>query len=430
MTFTNLLIAIAAFVLFLVILSQVGKVSELISGASKSEDEEYEESSSINGVVFLLVGFIGMALIVWSYFSQSDKYLPPASSELGRAWDYLFYTIFTPPILLIFFITHILLFWFIYKYRYKKGRKATYFAHSNKLEIIWTVVPLVTMIFFGAITLPKWAQATAKPGPDALHIKVTGQQFKWHIAYPGEDNTFGNRNIREYGSAANILGLNPMDEAGYDDVYSDLEIVVPVNREIAFDLSALDVLHDFYLPHFRVKMDCVPGVPTRIKIIPDRTTEDMREYLDDPTFNYEVACAELCGNGHYNMRRQLRVVEQDEFDAWIAEQKTAKDVFYTSLIEAHEKEQEKMKTAAEAASHGGDHSTDSHSSDIDANGGSHDNATTIDTHDGDIHDTTEIHSGDDHDTEIHEEEGHDIDLDHIEEEIKEVIKEEVETSIH
>jgi len=432
MTFTNLLIAIAAFVLLLVILSQIGKVGELITGVSKSDEEADEDSASINGVVFLLVGFIGMAVMAWSYFSQGHKYLPPAASKLGRTWDFLFYNVFTPPILLIFFITHITLFWFIFKYRYKKGRKAHYFSHSNKLEIIWTVVPLVTMIVFGFLTLPKWAEATAKPGPDALHIKVTGQQFKWHVAYPGDDNTFGARSIRTFGSASNILGLDPLDNAGYDDVYSDIEIVIPKNREVSFDLTALDVLHDFYLPHFRVKMDCVPGVPTRIKIIPDKTTEEMRELTGDPNFNFEVACAELCGNGHYNMRRQLRVVEPAEFEEWIAAQKPAKEVFYNTLITAYEKEQEemKMKAVQNASTHGTSHSTDSHSTD--SHGDSHDSIV------GDDHDSNS-HSGSDHQSQGHDTDGHesethsggdhDTDVEHLEEKIKEIVTEEVKTSI-
>jgi len=351
MTLTNFLIAALAFILFLVIMGQIGKVSDLVSGSSKDEDEAYEDTSSVNGIVFLLVGLVGMGLMVWSYIAQSDKYLPPAASELGRDWDFLFYVIFSPPIILVFFITHITLFYFAFKYRFKKKRKAWYFSHSNKLEIIWTAVPLITMIVLGFLTIPKWVEATAKPGEDALHIRVTGHQFKWFIAYPGTDDVFGSRDIRQHGKLSNLLGLDPEDEAGYDDVYTDAEIVIPKGREISFDLSALDVLHDFYLPHFRVKMDCVPGVPTRIKIIPDRTTEEMREITGDPSFEFEVACAELCGQGHWNMRRVLRVVEPHEYEAWFAEQALAKDMYYDNLLAELEEER---AMATDDDHHGGD----------------------------------------------------------------------------
>ncbi len=332
MTFTNLVIGLIAFVLLIIVLMQISKVAELLRSSRKDQEKAEQDSSRSLARIFLSVGIIGTILIIWSYFSQSHKYLPEAASELGRAWHNIFYKVFTPPIMIVFFITQGLLFYFAYKYRYKKGRKVEYFSHSNRLEMIWTSVPLITMIVFGAITIPKWVQATSAPSENAMHIRITGMQFKWFMAYPGKDGEFGERKVRQYGNIQNLLGLNPYDEKGYDDVYVD-ELVVPVNQEISFDLEALDVIHDFYLPHFRMKMDCVPGVPTRLKIIPDITTEEMRTKTGNPDFNYEIACAELCGTGHWNMRRVIKVVSQDEFDRWLNEQMLAKDLYYNTILE-------------------------------------------------------------------------------------------------
>ena len=114
------------------------------------------------------------------------------------------------------------------------------------------------------------------------------------------------------------------------------EIVVPVGEEIAFDLTALDVIHDFYLPHFRMKMDAIPGVPTSIKIPPDKTTAQMIEETGNPNFEYEIACAELCGSGHWNMRTTLRVVSQEEYESWLSEQTLAKEMYYNTLLASDE----------------------------------------------------------------------------------------------
>ncbi len=357
MTFTNLVIGIITFILLLIILMQISKVTEVLRGARKDQNQAEEESSNLLGSVFFAVGIIGMALIVWSYFLEknpgTNKFLPEAATALGRSFDHIFYNIFTPPILIVFFITQFLLFYFAYKYRYKKNGKAFYFSHSNRLEIIWTSVPLITMIIFGIVTIPKWVQATSAPSENAMHIRITGMQFKWFMAYPGADNEFGERDVRKYGKITNLLGLVPDDTKGYDDIYVE-ELYVPVNQEISFDLSALDVIHNFYLPHFRVKMDCVPGVPTRMKIIPDRTTEEMKELTDNPNFEYEIACAELCGNGHWNMRRTIKVVSQEEFDQWLATQTSAKELYYNTILAEQAKQEQELDAHTEHSDHAED----------------------------------------------------------------------------
>lgn len=331
MTFQTLIIGLVAFLLVIIVLSQISKIGDLMRSMVRNQDKAEEDSANMLGTIFAIVGFVGMALLTISYFAARDRFLPVAASELGREWtkSFNFYSIF---IVIIFFVTHILLFVFSYKYRYKLGRVVHYFPESMKLEAIWTIIPLIVLVMLAITTTPKWIKATSKPSEDALHIRVTGKQFEWYVAYPGKDNTFGERDIMQFGNIDNLMGLDPKDEAGYDDVYSFTEIVVPVNKEIVFNLSALDVIHDLYLPHFRVKMDAIPGVPTRIKVIPDTTTEEMREITGNPEYNYEIACAELCGTGHWNMRRVLKVVTQEEYDSWIAEQPIAMETHYTDIL--------------------------------------------------------------------------------------------------
>ncbi|MBX2846614.1 MAG: cytochrome c oxidase subunit II [Saprospiraceae bacterium] len=340
MSFNNFLIVLFVIATIVIVMAQIAKLGDMITNLKKDPEKAEEESSTNLALLFIVSGLLFVGLITWSYFNQQPRFLPEASSELGRDWDWLFYIVFSPPIVLIFFITHALLFWFVYKYSYKKGRVGFYFPESIKLEMIWTVVPAVVMIALVGLGLGKWIKATSPPSEDAMHIRITGMQFKWMINYAGDDGEFGDRDIRKWGKEfgiQNLLGLDPTDAEGYDDIYPD-EIVVPVNQEIAFDINALDVLHDFYLPNFRIKMDAVPGVPTRIKIKPDVTTAQMREKLGDPDFEYEIACAELCGTGHWNMKKVLRVVSQEEYDEWLASQATAKAIYYQPLLDKLEKE--------------------------------------------------------------------------------------------
>lgn len=341
MTLTTLLFVLALILLTIVVLAQLSKVGDLLSDLAGDEEKSEENQAAIYSAIFAIVGVIGIVLLFLSYKSVDHKFLPEAASALGR--DYTkYFRLFSIPIVAIFLITHALLFGFAYLYRYKSGRKVFYFPESNKLEIIWTSIPLVVLVGLGLLTTPKWIQATSKPGEDALHIKVTGQQFKWFVGYAGKDGQFGERDFsyaRKYG-INNMLGLNPNDQKGYDDLYTT-EVVLPVGQEVSFDLSALDVIHDFYLPHFRVKMDAIPGVPTRIKITPDRTTAQMKEITGNPDFEFEIACAELCGSGHWNMKMPLRVVEQAEYDAWLAKQMSAKDLFIDTILD----EQKKMAAA-------------------------------------------------------------------------------------
>jgi cytochrome c oxidase subunit 2 len=184
-----------------------------------------------------------------------------------------------------------------------------------------------------------------------MEIEATGMQFAWILRYPGEDGKLGTRNFRLINSV-NPLGQDWTDVKNLDDFHPS-DLVLPKGKKVRVRIMARDVLHDFFLPQFRVKMDAVPGLPTFFVFTPSKTTEEYREELSrypeyqvpadplDPNgpekwevFEYELACAELCGYGHYSMRKLVRIVEQDEYDAWVREQKS----YYLSTIRGNDED--------------------------------------------------------------------------------------------
>ncbi len=214
----------------------------------------------------------------------------------------------------MFFITQAILFWFAYKYRARKGHKAQHFSHDNKLEIIWTVIPAIVLTVLVARGIAAWYDITGDAPDDARIVEVTAQQFNWIVRYPGTDGVLGQREF-ELIDGENALGINWSDTKSHDD-FMPTELVLEKGVPVLFKLGAKDVLHAFYLTHFMVKMDCVPGIPTQFWMTPTLTTDEMRELRNEPEFDYELACAELCGRAHWNMRFVVKVLEPAEYAEW------------------------------------------------------------------------------------------------------------------
>ena len=346
------LVILLILVLVVIILIQVGKVNEL---ASKIRgEEEAEQQSNNRTALFCLLFLIGfMIYCVYTGFIYKDIVLwygPHISaSEHGGRIDHLFnVTLFWTGI--VFVLTHVLLFWFSYKYRSQKGVNQAYITHNNTIEYLWTGIPALVLVYLVAAGLDVWNDVMPDVDPnddDYIEIEAVGQQYQWEIRYPGEDGKLGTRNYKLIDPATNNIGMDFTDEKTHDDLIISGDFYLPVGQKVRVRITSKDVLHNFYLPHHRVKMDAIPGLPTYFIFTPSILTADYRKRLkghpdwevpaeaDEPdgpkrweAFDYELACAELCGKGHYSMRRVLKVVSQREYDQWLKDQKS----FYLTNI--------------------------------------------------------------------------------------------------
>ncbi len=320
---------------------QIGRISDLAKSLRGEREAQFSDNEFHARLSFIfMILFLGATIISAYYYKNYMLGFGPhvAASAHGDSLDFMFkITLLITGI--VFVITHIALFWFAFKYRERKGSKASFFSHSNRLEIVWTIIPAVVMTFLVVGGLDAWNEVMADIGPDDdyIEIEAIGMQYAWLLRHPGADGRLGARDFR-LTSGSNPMAQDWSDEKNHDDLHID-KIVLPVNRKVRVRINSRDVLHNFYLPHFRLKMDAVPGMPTYFVFTPSMTTqqyrEKLREYAEyripaDPlrpdgpqlweVFNFELACAELCGQGHYSMRRIVEIVEENEYRSWLATQ--------------------------------------------------------------------------------------------------------------
>ena len=216
------------------------------------------------------------------------NWLPPAASTYASDIDFLFWVIMVVTGI-IFVGVEVTLVYFIFKYRAREGRKAEYIQGSTKAEVIWTVTPAVIVVILAFLSQDLWSQIKDQdrfPTP-GLELRIQAEQFEWNITYPGIDGVLGTE----------------------DDFTRRNALHVPVDVAVVADLVAIDVIHSFFVPAFRIKQDAVPGM------------DDQRLWFEaTQTGVFELACAELCGIGHYRMRARVFVHTQEEFDRWVMEQ--------------------------------------------------------------------------------------------------------------
>jgi len=313
-------LAVLVVVLIFIVIFQIAKASEYVS-ILKGEKKAREQSNRING--FLLIEFLVLGLIgvYWCNDLLKGKILGESASEQGEGVDTLIYV--TLAITgVVFVITQIALFWFAFKYQEKEGRKAFYFPHNNKLEVIWTVIPAIALTILVAFGLKHWFQLTSEAPKDAAVVEITGKQFNWIFRYPGKDGALGRRDFTKIDPAAgNELGLDWNDPLNKDD-FMPTEMHLVVGKPVKLVIGSRDVIHDVGLPHFRMKMDAVPGIPTTLWFTPKYTTKQMKEKTGNADFTYEISCDQMCGSGHYSMRGVIVVETQEEYDKWVAGQKS------------------------------------------------------------------------------------------------------------
>jgi cytochrome c oxidase subunit 2 len=312
---------LAILALAFLVVFQIAKASEYVS-VLKGEEKTFLQNNRINAFLFMVFLVLGLAGAYWCNELFYDKTLlgKPAASEHGEKIDTMMWlTLGITGV--VFFLTQILLFWFSWKYQYTEKRKAFYYPHNNKLELLWTVVPALFLTVLVGFGLYYWFGITKAAPKDAQVVEITGKQFNWLVRYPGKDGVLGRKNYRlTDASNGNALGVDWEDGASHDDLEAT-EVHLVVNKPVKFVINAQDVIHDVGLPHFRLKMDAVPGIPTTIWFTPKYTTAEMKNITGNKDFVYEISCDQMCGSGHYSMKGIIVVETQEEYNAWIGEKK-------------------------------------------------------------------------------------------------------------
>ena len=337
---------------------QMVKIFDLTQTNRDTSQVANDKDNSING--YLMLGFLGFIyfITIISFALWGDLPLVSNSaSEHGPEIDRLM-IISMAVIFVVQTITQFLLHYFAYKYKGEKGKKALFYADNDKLEFIWTIIPVIVLaglIMYGLFT---WNDIMIiDEEEDPLVIELYAQQFNWKARYAGQDNVLGEANVRLINlDNANILGLDESDPNALDDIITT-ELRLPVGRPILFKMRSQDVLHSAYMPHFRAQMNCVPGMITQFAFTPTITTEDMRlnpeiydkvsninkirneksiklqakgeEPLDRYEFDYLLLCNKICGKSHYNMQMKIIVETEDNYNEWLKEQR----LFKNSLVQ-------------------------------------------------------------------------------------------------
>ena len=337
---------------------QMVKIFDLAQANKDVTQVANDNDNRIHGYLMLafLVFIYGITIVSFALWGD----LPLTSnsaSEHGPEIDRLM-IISMVVIFIVQTITQFLLHYFAFKYKGEKGRKALFYADNDKLEFIWTVIPVIVLaglIMYGLFT---WTDImNIDEDEDPIVVELYAQQFNWKARYAGEDNVLGKANVRLINlDNANILGLDESDPNAQDDIITT-ELHLPVGQPILFKMRSQDVLHSAYMPHFRAQMNCVPGMITQFAFTPTVTTEEMRlnpdiyekvrninkirvqkskklqangeEPLDSYEFDYLLLCNKICGKSHYNMQMKIIVESEEDYKAWLQEQK----LFKNSLVQ-------------------------------------------------------------------------------------------------
>ena len=373
------LIILIVIILGAIALAQLVRVYELSSKLRKSAEHEVNDKDNhINGLlmyIFMLLTFAGFIYLMLKYGWTGRG---EAASTQGVETDWLLNLNFII-IIISYFITNYLLFYFTYKYVRKPGVKAYFYPHNNKLEMIWTIVPAVVLAFIIILGLKSWSKITSPAEPDAIRIELFAKQYDWTARYAGLDNELGKYDYK-LTSDNNELGLitsNTIDTSiaimskeilsltkllnNRDTILNDSVIVVRRNtlsvkerlfrlvtqlkenhdkkadaavwddiiqrdtlylckgENYEFNMRARDVLHSAYFPHFRIQMNAVPGMTTRMKLTPNMTTEEMRAKKNNPNFNFILMCNKICGGAHYKMKMMVVVKDKAAYKIWMAQ---------------------------------------------------------------------------------------------------------------
>jgi cytochrome c oxidase subunit 2 len=377
----NKLIILLVIILGAIAIAQLVRVYELSAKMRKTGEHDINtRDNHLNAKLmlgFMFFQFLGFIYLMFKYGWTGRGV---AASVQGEETDWLLNLNFVI-IIIMFFFTNFLLFYFTFKYVKKPGVPAFYYPHNNKLELIWTVVPAVVLAVIIILGLKSWNNLTSLSGPDAIRIELFSKQFDWTARYAGQDNVLGKYdyklttdnnelalittntidssirlmiegpsgiksiqkilNTRDTilsDSVSNVLKNDlsrkerllrllvqmknnhskSLDNYAWDDIIQKDTLVLCKGKEYEFNFRAKDVIHSAYFLHFRAQINTVPGMTTRTKFKPIYTTEEMRKIEKNPNFNYILMCNKICGGAHYKMKMMVVVKSESEYKAWMA----------------------------------------------------------------------------------------------------------------
>ncbi|MGB0869373.1 MAG: cytochrome c oxidase subunit II transmembrane domain-containing protein [Flavobacteriales bacterium] len=370
---------IIVLVIAVVTIAQVLRLMELSSKIGGEDvNDVTDKDNNKQGRNLLIFGILFILAFFYQTYRWGGLALPEAASEHGVGYDNLM-NVTMGIIIFVFLVTMPLLFWFSYKYRGVNGRKAVFFSHNNKLELIWSVIPAIALTVLITYGMSLWNDIMFPENPkDSLQVEVYAKQFDWTVRYSGEDNKLGKANVR-YVGGQNITGVISKSTSNAriaelsdeikklktkvatnknaikvrkaeDDIKSiskkidvvkaielqttidDLkaaeddivvkELHLPIGKQVQLNFRSQDIIHSAYLPHFRVQMNCVPGANTSFTFVPTKTTEEMRTITENSEFDYVLMCNKICGAAHYNMQLKVVVESEEDYKKWLSEQKT------------------------------------------------------------------------------------------------------------
>lgn len=257
----------------------------------------------------MLVALILLAVVLGSVIFNFAS--PWTFLELGSNWALIDFTVLVTFVIcgIAFVILGIYMAWWVYKYQYVPGRLAEYEPENPKLEARLTIITTIGVVVMLAPGLVAWDQYVRVP-PDATELEVNSEQWKWSYRLPGEDGIFGHAH-NKYITFENPIGIMDGDPYAEDDIIITSQTVkIPIDRKVKVLLRSKDVLHDFWVPEIRAKMDSVPGMVTYFWFQPTLLGE------------FDILCAELCGRGHHTMRGEMHVVSLDDYETWLDAQVT------------------------------------------------------------------------------------------------------------
>lgn len=392
------LIILGVIVLAVVAVAQLMRVYELSSKLrNKVESEISQRDNNFNARMMLFMMVILFGGFIWLMFKYGWVGRGSSASVHGHELDWLL-NLNLIIVTAVFFLCNFLLFYFAFKYVKKPGVKALYYPHNNKLEMLWTVVPACVLAVIIILGLKSWNNATDEAEAESIRIELFSKQFDWTARYSGDDNKLGKFDYKLTtsnnelalmttntidsaiaGMEARIVELEEIlnrcdtmlvpenkqnminelsrkerlirslhqmrerhdskdDALAWDDIIVKDTLYLCKGKEYEFNFRSKDVIHSAYFPHFRAQMNTVPGMTTRFKFVPDKSTEDMRIERNNENFNYILMCNKICGGAHYKMKMMVVVLEEKDYNAWMDSKKsmTFKDTYFAKSAASEE----------------------------------------------------------------------------------------------